>query len=233
MDKVCKAKVLFVIVEKEESKKIVRMINKYPVNHMVSISSTGTASSSLMEYFGLVNNKREIIMAIIPEIFEGNILYDLCIKFKMNEPGKGMAFTVRLVSGSKCLINHESKKIPKEEIYMKEDKKYELIISIVSEGHGSLCMDAAKKAGAGGGTLINGIGLGSKEATKLLGITIEPEKDVVLILAESSQKRKIMEEINEAIGLSTEGAGISFSIPVENTIGLTDKINFTKVENEK
>ena len=115
---------------------------------------------------------------------------------------------------------------------MKKDKKYELIISIVGEGSGTLCMEAAKKVGAGGGTLINGIGLGSKDAMKLLGITIEPEKDIVLILTEKTNKKMIMEEISEVIGLNENGRGICFSLPVESTIGLTEKIEFVPVEKE-
>jgi len=111
---------------------------------------------------------------------------------------------------------------------MKNEKEYELIVLIVSEGYASVAMDAAKKVGAGGGTLINGIGLGSKEATKFLGITIEPEKDVVLILVEKDEKRKVMEEISNVVGLSHEGRGICFSIPVDNVVGLSQNIEFLK-----
>ena len=91
-------------------------------------------------------------------------------------------------------------------------------------------MEAAKRKGAGGGTLISGVGLGSSEATKILGITIEPEKDVVLILTEKDQKRDVMEEVTESVGLATEGRGICFSMPVDNVVGLTENVNFEKIE---
>ena len=84
------------------------------------------------------------------------------------------------------------------------------------------------RKGAGGGTLISGVGLGSSEATKILGITIEPEKDVVLIITPKEEKRKVMEEITEAVGLSKEGRGILFSIPVDNVVGLTERLEFSK-----
>ena len=111
---------------------------------------------------------------------------------------------------------------------MENEKEYELIVLIVSEGYASIAMDAAKRVGASGGTLINGIGLGTKEATKFLGITIEPEKDVVLILVPKEEKRKVMEEITSEVGLSKEGRGICFSMPVDNVVGLTQNINFFK-----
>ncbi len=232
MSEVLKARILFVITEKEETKKLLRLLKKYKLNNLVNISAKGTATSSILYYFGLDNTKRDVLMAIIPEFLEIDILYDICTKFKMNEPGKGLAFTINITSGNKDLFDEEIRKISKEEFYMKKDKKYELIISIVGEGSGTLCMEAAKKVGAGGGTLINGIGLGSKDAMKLLGITIEPEKDIVLILTEKTNKKMIMEEISEVIGLNENGRGICFSLPVESTIGLTEKIEFVPVEKE-
>ena len=89
-------------------------------------------------------------------------------------------------------------------------------------------MDAAKRVGASGGTLINGIGLGSSEAKKFLGITIEPEKDVVLIITPKEEKIKVMEEVTKDVGLSQEGRGILFSMPVDNVIGLSERLEFLK-----
>lgn len=111
---------------------------------------------------------------------------------------------------------------------MEKSKEYELIVLIVLQGYSSMAMDAAKRVGANGGTLIHGIGLGSKEATKFLGITIEPEKDVVLILTDKKDKKKVMTEITDAVGLSKEGRGICFSMPVDNVVGLQEKSNFIK-----
>ena len=112
---------------------------------------------------------------------------------------------------------------------MKNDKEYELIVLIVSEGYAQAAMDAAKRKKAGGGTLIKGVGLGSAEATKILGITIEPEKDVVLILTEKNNKKEVMQEISESVGLATDGRGICFSLPVDNVIGLQENIKFEQI----
>lgn len=87
-------------------------------------------------------------------------------------------------------------------------------------------MEAAKTAGATGGTLIHACGLGAKEAVKYLGITIQPEKDLVLILAPREKRHAIMENIE--VGLNTPGKGICFSLPVNQAIGMEaglDNIN--------
>jgi len=82
---------------------------------------------------------------------------------------------------------------------------------------------ALATAGATGGTLLHGLGLGSKEAEKFLGITIQPEKDVILILAPQAKKARIMEEITHEAGLNTTGRGICFSLPVNTALGLINQ----------
>ena len=86
-------------------------------------------------------------------------------------------------------------------------------------------MTAAKKAGAMGGTTISGRGLETEKVIKFLGISIVPEKDVILILAPDEIKNNIMNSIVEDCGLKTEGAGICFSLPVEDAVGIKQELN--------
>ena len=226
---IVKTKTLVTIVDKEKEEKILKLFRRHKITYSCSISAVGTASSSLLDYFGLNDVKKDIIISIVPCNLETKIMYDLHNKLKVYEPGGGICFSLPITSASRYLSNqYKNLNVIKEEYTMKNEKEYELVVLIVSEGYASLAMDAAKKVGAGGGTLINGIGLGSKEATKFLGITIEPEKDVVIILVEKEEKRKIMEEITNVVGLSHEGRGICFSIPVDNVVGLSQNIEFLK-----
>lgn len=224
-----KTKVLFTITDKGKNKRIVNLYKRHNIKCSVELNGKGTASGSMLNYFGLEEIQKKIIISIIPYNLEGKILEDLHKKIKIYEPGKGIAFTLSISSASRYLSMIYSKEIGDDTI-MKKDKEYELIVLIVSEGYAELAMEAAKRKGAGGGTLISGVGLGSSEATKILGITIEPEKDVVLILTEKDQKRDVMEEVSEAVGLATEGRGICFSMPVDNVVGLTENVKFEKIE---
>lgn len=104
---------------------------------------------------------------------------------------------------------------------MSEEKRsFELIITIVNRGYADSAMDAAKAAGATGGTLIKARGTGIKEAQKFFGIIIEPEKDLLLIVVDSAIKKAVMTAICKGAGLSTEGRGMSFSVPVEEIVGI-------------
>ena len=229
MDEIIKTKMLLSIVDKGKEEKILKLLKRHKVTYSFKINGVGTASSSLMAYFGLDEVKKNIIISIIPSKLESKILYDLHNKVEIYKPGEGIAFTVNVTSATRYLSNqYKTMKFIEEEYMIKKEKEYELIVLIVLEGYASTAMDAAKRVGASGGTLVNGIGLGSKEATKFLGITIEPEKDVVLILTEKDDKKEVMKAVTEAVGLSKEGRGICFSIPVDNVVGLTEKINFVK-----
>lgn len=101
--------------------------------------------------------------------------------------------------------------------------KYEMILCIVNAGFSSAVMDAAKEFGARGGTVIRGRGTASHEAEKRFQITVEPEKEMVMILVPAAIKQDILHALYRAVGLSTPGQGIAFSVPVDAAVGLTEE----------
>ena len=101
------------------------------------------------------------------------------------------------------------------------NEKYEAIISIVNHGYSDLVMEAAKSAGARGGTIINGHGTGNKDIEQFFGVTVTPEKDIVIIVVPLSSRDAILSAINEGAGMATKGMGIAFSCPIADVVGLT------------
>lgn len=100
---------------------------------------------------------------------------------------------------------------------------YKCILAIVNNGFSEEAMEAAKACGARGGTVLHGRGTISKEAEKLFNITIQPEKEVVMILASALQTDAILKGLYNAIGTSTKAQGIVFALPVDETAGLEPK----------
>lgn len=98
---------------------------------------------------------------------------------------------------------------------------HELIICIVNNGFSDTVMDAAKDAGARGGTVLNARGTANKEAESFFHIAIQPEKEVVMILVPLNVKDAVLHALYEKAGLNTMGQGIAFSLPVDNVVGLT------------
>ena len=97
------------------------------------------------------------------------------------------------------------------------ENKFELILCIVNAGFSQNVMDAARQAGARGGTILRGRGSANPEAEEFFNITIQPDKEVVLILVSASIKDEVLKAVYKNSGLSTEGQGIAFSLPVERT----------------
>jgi nitrogen regulatory protein PII len=100
-----------------------------------------------------------------------------------------------------------------------EKNGHELIICIVNNGFTDLVMDAARKEGARGGTIFHGRGTGNPEMEKFFGISISPEKEIVIILVEAEIKEAVLKAVNKAAGLETNGKGIAFSLPVSDVVG--------------
>jgi len=94
-----------------------------------------------------------------------------------------------------------------------------LIVSIVRKGWGSTVLEASVKAGARGGTVLLGRGAGINEQEKIFGMSIEPEKEVVLTLTYSDVDT-ILEEIVRAADLNETGRGIAFVVPVDRVVGV-------------
>lgn len=98
---------------------------------------------------------------------------------------------------------------------------FELIIAIINRGYSDTVMEASRAAGAKGGTVLQARGAGSHEAEKFFGISIQPEKEIVLILTEAETKRAIMKAVCQSAGLNTPGRGLTFSLPVDDVLGMT------------
>ena len=99
--------------------------------------------------------------------------------------------------------------------------KHEMIMCIVNAGFSETVMEAAKSAGARGGTILNGRGTANKEAESFFHIAIQPEKEVVMILVDKEIKDSVLHALYQKAGLDTMGQGIAFSLPVDEVVGLT------------
>ena len=92
----------------------------------------------------------------------------------------------------------------------------QLIFAIVNAGYADDLMAAARAAGAGGGTILKARGTGTEADASFFGITIVPEKEVLLVLAPDDAAPAIFEAMRTAPCLEEPGSGIIFSVPAED-----------------
>ena len=100
---------------------------------------------------------------------------------------------------------------------MAENVKFELIVCIVNAGFAQEVVEVAREAGARGGTIIRGRGTANPEAEEFFGLSIQPDKEVLLILVPSEIKDAVLKAIYKDGGLGQEAKGIAFSLPVNRT----------------
>lgn len=103
-------------------------------------------------------------------------------------------------------------------------KGYKCILAIVNNGFSEVAMEAAKACGAKGGTVLSGRGTMSKDAEKFFNISIQPEKEIVMILAKNDLIDGILKGLYNAVGTATSAQGIAFALPVDEVVGIEEKV---------
>lgn len=183
----------------------------------------GTATSEMLDFLGLEVTEKLVTLTVASSDTWIQAKREMEENLQIDVPGTGIAFIMPMssVGGKKVLqFLTDGQQVEKmEESHMK-DTKYELIVVIANHGHSEEVMDAARKEGAGGGTVIHAKGTGLERAEKFLGVSIADEKELILIVAKAEMKNAIMKSVMTYAGLESRARSVVFSIPVTDTAGL-------------
>lgn len=97
---------------------------------------------------------------------------------------------------------------------------YEVIFAIVNEGYAEDVMDVARQQGARGGTILNARGVAREEAAAFFGISLNIEKEIVMMVVPKEIKNDILNAIYKEMGMAKKAQGIAFTLPVTDVAGL-------------
>ena len=181
----------------------------------------GTASDEVLSYLGLEATEKSVMLSVVTPACKEVLMKELVTTMHLTNPGTGIAMCLPLssIGGRRALMfltQHQPLTL-KEESTLK-DTRYELLLVIANQGHTGAIMDAARAAGAGGGTVIHAKGTGMEGAAQFLGVELVNEKELVLIVARTPEKNRIMKAIMDGAG--PKAGAIVFSLPVTDTAGL-------------
>ena len=217
-------KMLVTIVDRGKGSTAAGLLSRAGVTEQVILLGSGTAHKDLLGILGLTDTPKDVLLSFVSAQAAASALPRLSRALDMDRPGKGIAFTVALngVAGPKTLaaLTGSPENLPHQEDTAMPQDTHDLVIAIVNRGFTDTVMDAARSAGARGGTILHGRGAGAGEAEKFLGITLAPEKELVLILVDNEHRNPIMKAIAHAAGLSSEGQGLVFSLPAGDVMGV-------------
>jgi nitrogen regulatory protein PII len=102
------------------------------------------------------------------------------------------------------------------------DVQVKLITAIVQRGKADSIVQSALQAGAQGATILFGRGQGVRERLGLLGLAIQPEKEIILIVIEEHLLDQVLAAMIKIGHIDQPGVGFAFVTPVERAIGLLE-----------
>ena len=218
-----KLNLMTTIVNRSQARKYLHLYEEEGLQIMLVTLGDGTASGAVLDYLGLEATEKAVIFSVLTDENFQKTKKSLQKKLQIDAPGGGIAFIVPFssIGGKKALqFFTAGQDFQKEEESALKDTTYELVIVIANQGYIEMVMDAARGAGAYGGTVIHAKGTGMEQAEKFMGVSLAAEKEMIFIVAKKEQKNDIMKAVMEQAGLDTKAKSIVFSLPVTDTAGL-------------
>jgi hypothetical protein len=218
-------KLLGIIVDRTLTQKVANIMKEEQVRfHFITLGE-GTAGSDILSLLGLNSVDKSLICCLVPEYEATELLGLISDRIQLEKPGRGIAFTAPLsgVSGAALQMIAKDFSHKGEGDKMETENraaKYDMILSIINQGHINELMTAAKEAGARGGTVLHGRKFDVDDDAKFFGVSPQVEKDIVVILTTHEKKKDIMRALTSACGITTEAQGIVLSLPVDEIEGL-------------
>jgi hypothetical protein len=222
-------KLVFFIIDWSKIQLLSEVFDQEHVRFHFISKGRGTASSDILDLLGIGANDKAVVLCLEQEILAPVLLKEVRQKVGRRSPGAGIAFSIPLSGINSPLLRIFKESILKNEKIalepegepMKTEIHNDLIISIINQGYSDEFMTVAREAGAQGGTVLNARGLAHEGPVKFFGVSVQDEREIVLILAGREQKVPIMQAISQACGITTKAGGIIFSLPVDQVMGMS------------
>ena len=208
------------IINPEMSERMNAICEALELPLAIQIKGHGTAQKNVLELLGLNTREYNITVTFADKEKTARLTDEARRQLYIDAPGHGIivATPIKSVGGMNTLSHLTSGKGSSGAPEI--NYNYEIILAIANEGYTDSVMDAAREAGARGGTVLHGKGTAStKEAEKFFKVSIASEKEVIMIVARSSEKASIMRSIVNKAGVGTEAGAVVMSLPVSAVAG--------------
>ncbi len=220
------------ITDREKSDKVIAIFDDNNVATTYALMGEGTAPPEVLDYLYLSPSEKIVVFGVVTNTGIAPLIKSAKRKLYIDYPGNGIMVSIPLnsVGGKRCLqyimegqaidMNEKKSDEVEREERMAIKTDHEMIFVIANEGYSDMIMDAARGAGAKGGTVIKARGTGAENTEKFLGFSIAKEKEIHLLVTPAQGRNHIMKAIMEKAGLESKAQAMVFSLPVSNAIGL-------------
>lgn len=236
-------KLMVSIVERSKGKDIIKLYDREGVTFHFQTVGRGTATSEIMDILGLESRDKDIILSLAAASLIDQLAYRMSNELRGSVDTKGIFFDLPLTGMSNMIAAafgiplQASKKEPaprltdtllekafptrqedtgKEEPSMSSENSHTLILISVNQGYTKNVLDTARNLGARGGTILRARWSGVKALETYHGISLQTEKEIVIIIVPNELRNRIMDAVNEKHGLKTEAQAIVCSMKVDH-----------------
>ena len=206
--------VMTLIISEHQANHFIDIIKEKSLYDGIVFLAKGTVKNSFLNLIGLKNQKMRLIDVLIESENSKEIMDYTAEKLKLNEPNHGIAYLTsrRIVKDEKGESNASNT--------IGEKTMFKKITVIVNRGMADDVMDIARESGARGGTILHGKGTGTKNAAKLFGMEVEPEKELVLIIVPTEIEEKVVKNLYDNLEMQKSGNGILFVEDITDVRGI-------------
>ena len=189
------------ITDRSRAEQFAAWFRTHGISLVLTALGQGTATTEVLDFLGLEATEKAVLFCVSPR--SPRLVRQAARDLWLDVPGQGVLMTVPVnsIGGStaKEYLLHEQE----GETAMEREIAHDLIVVIANQGSTDLVMDAAREAGATGGTVIHAKGTGTDLVRKFFGVSIASEQEMVFILARSEAKKPIMKAIMAKAGISS------------------------------
>jgi nitrogen regulatory protein PII len=237
-----KLKLILLIVEWDKAEAVSQVIEEGACPLVFITKGSGTAQSDVLDLLGVGATDKAVLLCVAESSKTPLLIKAVRHVMGSKTVGAGIALTVPLTGINALLMKvfleddipagNAENQIAKENSKMANNGsapvsgpieiKNNLILSILNNGFSEEFMAAARKAGARGGTVLTARGLSQQAMKKFFGISVQEEKEIIIILADKDKKTTIMQAVSNEYGVSSKAGGVIFSLPVDQVMSLNE-----------
>lgn len=220
--------VVVAVVDVAQSQKVLRLFREHQVLIYFVCMAHGTAKTEMLDLLGIGETAKAVVLCLTSGARAHLLLEKLGHALQMRYPGRGIAFTLpvngigarwhQLLTRSDLDMETEAEHVSKTE----RSCALDAVVVVMERGYTNVAMDAARRAGARGGTVISARGIAEDEVKRFFGIEIQAEKEIVFLIVRSEERQAVMTALMQAVGMNTRSRGLVLSLPLTGAIGLAD-----------
>ena len=216
--------VIFTIVERGKGAAAIKLFTRNQIYLHTQFPGKGTATSEIMDILGLGSTEKDVIISYATSDAASLLLNKLDNDLRGAVTSGGIAFSVPLTGLSNLVLATITYKtdLKKGDNKMSSEHKGEnsLILITCNQGTSDVVMETAKKAGARGGTVFRARLSGVEELESSYGLTLTPEKEILMIIVPNDIRNAVMENVNQAHGLRSEAEAVICSLGIDRFVRL-------------